>query len=46
VAESNLSKANPITGLIEKDASGKWIKGSQYQSPQIDAVLATRVRLG
>lgn len=45
VAESNLSKANPITGLIEKDASGKWIKGPQYQSPQIDAVLATRVRL-
>lgn len=39
VAGSNLSKANPETGLIDKDASGKWIKGTHYQPPQLDQVL-------
>ena len=39
ISESNLSKANPVTGLIERDASGKWIKGPGYQAPDIEAVL-------
>lgn len=39
VALSNLSKANPLTGLIDKDASGKWIKGSEYREPDLRGVL-------
>lgn len=39
VTRSNLSKANPATGRIDKDPSGKWIKGSNYQAPDLDAVL-------
>jgi len=39
VGSSNLSKANPITGRIEKDASGKWIKGSAYRAPDMAKVL-------
>lgn len=39
VQGSNLSKANPATGLIEKDASGKWIKGTAYRPPNIQRVL-------
>jgi predicted HAD superfamily Cof-like phosphohydrolase len=36
---SNLSKANPDTGMIEKDNSGKWIKGRDYRPPNLDAIL-------
>ena len=39
VAGSNLSKANPDTGVIEKDSSGKWLKGVEYWEPQLGAVL-------
>lgn len=39
VQASNLSKRNPITGLIERDPSGKWIKGSGYQPPDLSMVL-------
>lgn len=39
VQVSNLSKANPVTGLIDKDPSGKWIKGVNYQPPNLDKVL-------
>lgn len=42
VMRSNLSKANPITGLIERDASGKWIKGSNYRAPSLSNVLDTK----
>lgn len=36
---SNLSKANPRTGKIDKDASGKWIKGSAYRAADFRRVL-------
>ena len=39
VATSNLSKANPVTGMIDKDPSGKWIKGSAYQAPDLDSLF-------
>mgnify|MGYP002142428633 FL=1 len=39
VNRSNLSKANPVTGMIDKDPSGKWIKGPGYKEPEIDEVL-------
>jgi len=39
VANSNLSKRNPATGLIDKTPDGKWIKGVNYQSPNLGAVL-------
>ena len=39
VASSNLSKANPETGVIDKDGSGKWIKGSNYFEPCLERVL-------
>ena len=39
VQGSNLSKANPDTGVIDKDPSGKWIKGKEYYKPDLMAVL-------
>lgn len=39
VGRSNLSKANPVTGRIEQDASGKWIKGELYFAPDLGRVL-------
>lgn len=36
---SNLSKANPDTGLIDKTPDGKWIKGSDYRAPNLDRLL-------
>lgn len=39
VQNSNLSKGNPETGLIDKTADGKWIKGSNYQKPDLEMVL-------
>lgn len=39
VAESNLSKRNPDTLKIEKDLSGKWVKGKDYRPPNLEAVL-------
>jgi len=39
VAGSNLSKANPVTKIIDKDPSGKWIKGSAYQEPNLAKIL-------
>jgi hypothetical protein len=38
---SNLSKANPATGLIDKDAGGKWIKGSDFFKPNLSKILAS-----
>lgn len=45
VVGSNLSKANPLTGLIDKDATGKWIKGVNYQAPSLRRVLASHGRI-
>lgn len=39
VSRSNLSKANPLTGRIDKDSSGKWIKGVSYTPPDLLTVL-------
>lgn len=39
VAESNLSKKNPMTGVIDKTADGKWIKGVNYYKPALGSVL-------
>lgn len=39
VQRSNFSKANPSTGRIDKEPSGKWIKGINYRDPDLDAVL-------
>lgn len=44
VATSNLSKANPDTGVIDKDPSGKWIKGRNYKAPDLISVLAAARR--
>lgn len=43
VQRSNLSKANPDTGVIDKDPSGKWIKGVNYTPPNLMRVLEDRV---
>lgn len=43
VGSSNLSKVNPATGRIEKDPSGKWIKGPQYFKPDLARVLSQHV---
>lgn len=42
VVLSNVSKAHPATGLIQKDASGKWLKGPNYKPPELDQVLVDR----
>lgn len=39
VAGSNLSKRNPATGKIDKDPSGKWIKGPEYRAPDLVRTL-------
>lgn len=39
VAGSNLSKANPKSGIIDKDDSGKWLKGTAYKAPNLAEVL-------
>lgn len=39
VGVSNLSKRNPDTGVIDKTPDGKWIKGRDYQVPDLGAVL-------
>lgn len=44
VGSSNLSKANPATGKIDKDASGKWIKGVDFFKPNLDRVLDEHAR--
>jgi hypothetical protein len=36
---SNLSKRNPDTGKIDKTPDGKWIKGPDYQEPDLIAVM-------
>lgn len=41
VQTSNLSKANPLTGKIDKDAGGKWIKGANYEEPDLTSLLGT-----
>jgi phage-related minor tail protein len=41
---SNLSKANPATGKIDKDASGKWIKGPEFFKPNFDRILVEHGR--
>lgn len=38
---SNLSKADPRTGLIDVDPSGKWIKGPHYRAPDLERLLAS-----
>lgn len=44
VLNSNLSKANPETGEIDKEPSGKWVKGPNYQAPNLDLVLEAQYR--
>lgn len=39
VGDSNLSKANPETGVIDKHPDGKWIKGRLYRAPNLESVL-------
>jgi hypothetical protein len=39
VSGSNLSKANPSTGIIDKDGSCKWIKGANFKEPNIALLL-------
>lgn len=39
VVTSNLSKVNANTGLIDKDSTGKWIKGIDYKQPDLTRVL-------
>lgn len=39
VVYSNLSKANPDTGMIDKTPDGKWIKGELYSKPNLVQVL-------
>lgn len=39
VQSSNLSKANPATGRIDKTDDGKWIKGTSFVMPDMDRVL-------
>lgn len=39
VGVSNVSKADPATGKILKDDTGKWIKGPDYQPPQLEELL-------
>lgn len=36
---SNLSKANPDTGKIDKTPDGKWIKGRHYWKPDLYRVI-------
>lgn len=42
VVSSNLSKRNPRTGMIDKTPDGKWIKGPDYQAPDLAKVLAIK----
>ena len=44
VGDSNLSKRNPMTGIIDKTPDGKWIKGSQYQPPDFTHILRRAFR--
>jgi len=44
VADSNLSKANPDTGVIDKTADGKWIKGRDYKEPNLEKVIYGETR--
>lgn len=39
VCVSNISKADPVTGKILKDSSGKWIKGPNYEPPALEEIL-------
>ena len=39
VSSSNLSKANPVSGMIDKDSTGKWIKGQNYKEPELDDLI-------
>lgn len=41
VQTSNLSKRDPNTGRIEKDPSGKWIKGPNFRKPRLDYILSS-----
>lgn len=39
VQRSNLSKINPVTGVIDKTPDGKWIKGPAFFKPDLDSVM-------
>lgn len=39
VQRSNLTKANPETGKVDKTPAGKWIKGAAYEPPNLKRVL-------
>jgi len=41
VTQSNLSKANPVTGVIDKTPDGKWIKGVNYMPPDLYKLVET-----
>lgn len=40
VVQSNISKANPVTGRIDLDPSGKWIKGPNWKEADLAGLLA------
>lgn len=42
VGESNVSKADPATGRILRDKSGRWIKGPDYKQPDLRKVILDR----
>ena len=35
IQRSNMSKANPTTGVMDRDTNGKIIKGNQYTPPDL-----------
>ena len=39
LADSNMSKVNPQTGAVEKDARGKILKGPNYTPPKLDDLV-------
>jgi hypothetical protein len=39
---SNASKADPATGRILRDKSGRWVKGPDYKQPDLRKVIQDR----
>lgn len=44
IGTSNLSKRNPETGKIDKTPDGKWIKGVNYQEPDLSDLIEEAYR--
>jgi len=43
---SNISKANPDTGFIDKTPDGKWIKGKDFYKPDLASLLLAHFPAG